>query len=95
MVIASSFLLLVIATGLRSTALEAAVTIGVLILRRVMTTTLTTWASIVLSTMSVGTSATSGRVCGLSQNNKCSFTSIRVYANGGKTERIKIFSGVF
>ena len=68
---------------------------GVLHLTRVMTTALTNCASIVLTAMSIRTAATAGRVYGLSQNDKCSFTSIRVYANGAKTERIKIFSGAF
>ena len=65
-------------------------TAGVLHLTRVMTTALTACPSVVLAAMSVGPTAATGEVYGLSQNNKCSFTSIRVYANGAKTERIKI-----
>ena len=93
MAIVSFCLLPVVATGHRLTTQESTVTSGVLHLSRVMTTALTTCTSIVLTAMSIGATATSGRVFGLSQNNKCSFTSIRVYANGAKTERIKIFSG--
>ena len=98
-----SFCLLpVIATGHRLTTRECSVTTGVLrlesgVLRlsgRVIAM-LTTCTSLVLTAMSIVAAATTGGVCGLSQNNKCSLTSIRVYTNGAKTERIKIFSGAF
>ena len=90
MAIVSFCLLPVIATGHRFTTQESTVTTGVLRLTRVMTTALTACYSVVLSAVSIGATATTGEVYGLSQNNKCSFTSIRVYANGAKTERIKI-----
>ena len=90
MVTVSFCLLPVIASGHRFAALESSLTIGVLSPTRVMTTALSACSSIVLTAMSIGAAATTGGVYGLSQNNKCSFTSIRVYANGAKTERIKI-----
>ena len=87
-------LLPVIAAIVGFTTREGAVSIGVLRPTRVLTTTLTAWASVVLaSVLSIGVVATTGRVYGLSQNNKCSFCSIWVYANGAKTERIKISRG--
>ena len=68
MVIVSLCLLPVFATGHRFTARERAVSTGVLHLTRVVVATLAACTSIVLTTMSVCTSATTGRVCGLSQN---------------------------
>ena len=88
-----SFCLLPVGARHRFTTRERAVYIRVLRPSRVMTTTLTACASIVMATLSIWASATTGIVYGLSLNNNCSFTSIRVYANGAKTERIKIFSG--
>ena len=71
MVAVSFCLLPVIATGLRFSALEMAVTTGVLHLTRVVAGTLAACSSIiVLSTMSIGSTATTGWVFGLSQNNK-------------------------
>ena len=63
-----SFCLLpVVALGHRFSKREITVTIGVL--RGVMAATWrTTWTSVVLTTMSIGKAATSGEVCGLSQN---------------------------
>jgi hypothetical protein len=95
MVKVSFCLLPVIATGHRLNTQEITVTIGVLRPSRIVSTSLAAWKSKVLSTMSILAAAATGEVCGLSQNNKCSFTSIRVYANGAKTKRIKIFSGAF
>ena len=60
MAILSSFLLLVIATGLRSTALEATVTIGVRRLTRAATTTRT--ASTSIATISTSTTTTAATV---------------------------------
>ena len=88
-----SFCLLpVIATGRRFTSRERTVTTGVLRLESgvlglsgVVIATLTACTSVVFTAMSMCSAATAGKVCGLSQNNKCSFTSIRVYANGVKT----------
>ncbi len=84
------FCLLPVVAPHRLAARESTVTIGVLRLTRVMATKLTNCASIVLTAMSIRATAATGIVYGLSQNNKCSFISIRVYANGAKTERIKI-----
>ena len=95
MVIVFFYLPPVVAAGLRFSAQERSLTIGVLRPTRVMSTTLTTCTSMFITTMSFRAAATLGEVCGLSQNNKCSLTSIRVYVNGAKTERIKIFSGAF
>lgn len=95
MVIVSICLLPVIVTGHRFTSRESTATTGVLRLTRAVTATLTTCYSVVLTTMSIGTPVASVKVSVPSQNSKCSFTSIRVYANGAKTERIKIFSGAF
>ena len=70
MVTVSFCLLPVIATGHRFKTQERAVSTGVLRLTRVMTTSLATCTSIVLTAMSLGTTATTGKVCGLSQNSK-------------------------
>ena len=70
MAIVSFCLLPVIATGHRLTTQERTVTIGVLRPSRVMTTALIACSSIVLTTVSIGTAATTGGVYGLSQNSK-------------------------
>lgn len=63
-------LLPVIAAIVGFTTREGAVTIGVLRPTRVMASTRTACTSIVLTTMFIGASATTGGVCVLFQNSK-------------------------
>ena len=94
MVTVSLCLLPVIATGHRLTTQESTVNTGVLHLTRVVTTALNACSSIALTSLTFGSTASTGKVYGLSQNNKCSLPPF-VFTRMEKTKRIKIFSGAF